>query len=98
MNSREILKYLKSKQDYYNKKFGIKFIGIFGSFARGDINSDSDIDILYRIDRDKKLSIFKYLQLMQELENFFHRKIDLIRYEALKPKIKEYIEKDIKYV
>ncbi len=98
MQKQDILKYLKSNQEYYYKKFGIKFIGLFGSFARGEAHQNSDIDILYKIEKDKKLSLFQYFTLHKHLEDFFHRKIDLVRDEKLKPQLKSYIEKDLSYV
>lgn len=98
MQKQDILNYLKLNQGYYNDKFGIQFIGLFGSFARDEANDNSDIDILYKIKKDKKLSIFKYLELNKQLEDFFHKKIDLVRDETLKPQIKNYIQKDISYV
>ena len=98
MQKQEILNYLKSNQEYYYNKFGIKFIGLFGSFARGEAHQKSDIDILYTIEKDKKLSLFKYLTLHKQLEDFFQRKIDLVRDEKLKPQMKSYIEKDLSYV
>ena len=98
MNKKDILNYLKSHQDYYRKQFGVQFIGVFGSFARDDANNNSDIDILYKIEKNKKLSIFKYLKLVKHLEDFFNKKIDLVREETLKPQIKKYIKQDISYV
>lgn len=98
MQKQDILNYLKSNQEYYNNQFGVHFIGLFGSFARDEASDDSDIDILYKIEKDKKLSMFKYLELNKQLEEFFHKKIDLVREEKLKPQIKNYIQKDIAYV
>jgi len=98
MNKQDILNYLKSQQGKYNNKFGIKFIGLFGSFAREEANDESDIDILYEIQKDKKLSIFSYLKLINELENSFHKKVDLVRETTLKPQIKNYVYKDLTYV
>jgi len=98
MKKQDILSYLRSNQEYYNNKFGVHFIGLFGSFARDEANNNSDIDILYKIKKDKKLSMFKYLELNKQLEEFFHKKIDLVRDEKLKPQIKNYIQKDIAYV
>lgn len=98
MEKQDILNYLKSNQEFYYNKYGIEFIGLFGSFARDEANEDSDIDILYKIEKDKKLSMFKYLELNKLLEDFFHKKIDLVRNEKLKPQIKSYIEKEIVYV
>lgn len=93
-----ILNHLKTNQEYYRKRFGVHFIGLFGSFSRGEETADSDIDILYEIEKDKKLSMFKYLKLTKELEEHFDKKIDLVRNETLKPQIKEYILRDISYV
>ncbi len=98
IQKQDILNYLKSNQEYYRNQFGVQFIGIFGSFARGEANEDSDIDILYKVEKDKKLSIFKYLKLNRQLEDFFNKKIDLVRDEKLKPQIKRYIQKDLSYV
>ena len=98
MEKQDILNYLKSNQEYYQNQFGIKFIGLFGSFARDEASENSDIDILYKIEKDKKLSMFKYLKLTKELEDFFHKKIDLVRDETVKSQIKSYIQKDISYV
>jgi len=100
MKKQDILNYLKSNQEYYYDNFRVQFIGLFWSFSRDDANenSDIDIDILYKIEKNKKLSMFKYLTLNKQLENFFHKKIDLVRDETLKPQIKNYIQKDIAYV
>jgi predicted nucleotidyltransferase len=98
MDKNKILYYLKSKQQYYYDNFGIKFIGIFGSFARDEMNRNSDIDILYKIESNKKLSMFKYLKINSLLEEFFNKKIDLVRFETFKPAIKKYVEKDLIYV
>lgn len=98
MNKNDIVDYLQQQQPYFHNTFGINFIGLFGSFSRGDETKDSDIDILYTIDKDKKLSMFKYLKIAKQLEDFFHKKIDLVRVDTLKPKVKEYIDRDLIYV
>ena len=98
MKKQEIKEYLRKNKKYFYDNFGIHFIGIFGSFARDEANDKSDIDILYKIEKDRKLSIFKYLKLNQLLENHFHKKIDLVRDETLKPQIKKYIQKDLSHV
>ena len=98
MQKQEILNYLKSHQEYYYNQFGIRFVGLFGSYAREEADEKSDIDILYKIDKDKQLSIFQYLKLNKQLEDFFRTKIDLVRDETLKPQLKQYIRKEITYV
>lgn len=98
MTKEEILAYLKSKQQFFYDNFGIKFIGLFGSFSRDKAKDSSDIDILYHLEENKKLSMFKYLKVNSLLEEFFNRKVDLVRDETIKPQVKSYIEKDLIYV
>lgn len=52
MHKQDILNYLKSNQEYYHNQFGIQFIGLFCSFARDEADDNSDIDILYKIEKD----------------------------------------------
>ena len=98
MNKNEIIHYLQEQQPYFHNTFGISFIGLFGSFSRGDETKNSDIDILYDIDKGRKLSMFKYLKIASQLEDFFEKKIDLVRVDTLKPAVKKYVDKDLIYV
>ncbi len=95
MHKKEILNYLKSNSDYFYKRYGVECIGVFGSVARDEANENSDIDILYKIAKDRKLSLFNYLKLTKQLEEYFQKKIDLVREQALKPQLKKYIQNDI---
>ena len=98
MHKKEILNYLKSNSDYFYKRYSVEFIGVFGSVARDEANENSDIDILYKIAKDRKLSLFNYLKLTKQLEEYFQKKIDLVRDQALKPQLKKYIQNDISHV
>ncbi len=71
------------------KRYGVKHSGIFGSFSRGEANSESDIDILVEIDRD--ISLLDFIGLKVEIEETLGRKIDLVEYDAIKPSIKQRI-------
>jgi len=42
--------------------------------------------------------MFKYLKIASQLEDFFQKKIDLVRVDTLKPAVKKYVEKDLIYV
>ncbi len=59
MNKQEIFEYLKSQEEQYSEKFGIKFIGLFGSFVRDEADDESDIDILYVKSQNGKRRIQK---------------------------------------
>jgi len=98
MTKSEIITYLKKKKNHYDEKYGIKFIGLFGSFSREEANEQSDIDLLYTVDKDKKVSLFQYLKIVSQLENDFHKKVDLVRDETLKPSLRSYVDRDLIYV
>lgn len=68
------------------KRYFIKRAAIFGSLAKGNMNENSDVDLL--IEGEKDFTIFKMLMLEQEISELIKRKVDLVEYGALKPSIK----------
>ena len=76
------------------KEFGVKKIGIFGSYAKGKQKKSSDIDILVEF---KSVDFNKYLYVLNLLKKLFKKKIDLIIEEDLKPEL-NYVKKEAKYV
>lgn len=69
-------------------------IGIFGSFARGENKTESDLDILIKF--QGRISLLKLVQIEQELGDKLGIPIDLVTENSLKnPRLKEYIEKDL---
>lgn len=70
-------------------KYPISKAAIFGSFARGDENENSDIDIL--IETSKPVSLFVILKLENELKEVTKRNIDIVEYSAIKQSIKQNI-------
>ena len=68
------------------KRYLIKRAAIFGSLAKGVLSADSDIDLL--IEPWKNFTMFKMLQLENEIAELVNRKVDLVEYNALKPSIR----------
>ena len=75
------------------KKNKVNRAGIFGSYARGEQRKDSDIDIAVNIE-DKDMSLIGFIGLIRLLEGLLKRKVDLVEYSAIKPRIKERILKE----
>ena len=67
-------------------RYLIKRAAIFGSFAKGTMNINSDMDLLIEPEHD--FTIFKMLRLEEEISNVLNRKVDLVEYSALKPSIR----------
>lgn len=76
--------------------YKIKNIGIFGSYARGDIHKGSDIDIL--VDFYEVPDLFEFIRLEYFLRKLLGRKVDLVTRNALKPIIKRSILRETIYL
>lgn len=88
---------LRQSQPELQKKFGVLKIGIFGSFARGEEQPDSDVDVLVTFQQGKK-TFDNFMGTKFYLEDLFKRKVDLVTDAALKPLIRDPILKDVIYV
>jgi len=69
--------------------YGVRRVGLFGSCVRGEMTSDSDIDMLVEIGRD--ISLLDFVGLKLELEDALNRKVDLVEYSTIKPLLRESI-------
>ena len=79
------------------EKFGVKRIGLFGSFVKGKQKEKSDVDLLVEFIRGRK-NFKNFIHLAFFLEDLLHRKVELITPESLSPYLKPHILKEIKYV
>ena len=68
---------------------GIKKAAIFGSLAKGEAKTSSDIDILVEIKSD--MSLLDFIGIKIELEEALKMRVDLVEYDTIKPIIKERI-------
>lgn len=93
MNAIEIL---KKNENSIKKKYGVKKIGVFGSFARGEGKEGSDVDILVDFKNGCK-TFDNYMELKFFLEDLFSRSIDLVTMEALRPQLKDDILQEVVY-
>lgn len=87
-----VLEEIKSKAIPVLKKAGVKKAAVFGSVARGEETSTSDIDIL--IDTPSHMSLFGFVGLELELQDVLGQKVDLVDEAGIKPRLKPYIMKD----
>ena len=58
------------------KKYGIERVSLFGSYARGEADDNSDVDIL--IDRGKLGGLLKYFSFVNELEDSLGCHVDVV--------------------
>ncbi len=75
------------------EKQGIKYVGLFGSVARGEESQDSDVDVL--VDFDKPRTLFDLADIQFHLEESLGKKVDLVTRKSLKSQLRPYIEQDL---
>jgi predicted nucleotidyltransferase len=67
------------------EKYSVSYLGIFGSYVRGEQTSESDLDVL--VEFDEKPGLFEYIELEDYLSDLLGVKVDLVMKSALKPNI-----------
>lgn len=71
------------------ERYGAKRAGLFGSYVRGQLREDSDIDILVQIEKD--ISLLDFIGIKLEIEESLGRKVDLVEYDTIKPLLRDII-------
>ena len=71
----------------------VKKAYLFGSTARGEANTESDIDILVELDHSTSIGM-KFFTYQSDLEQLLHKKVDLITTEGLSRHVKPFIDRD----
>lgn len=65
------------------ERWKISEMSLFGSALRGDLGSDSDVDILVSFAPDADWSLFDHLRMEEELGGILGRKVDLVSRRAV---------------
>jgi len=74
------------------KKYGVKKVKVFGSYARGEAKPESDLDVIVEFSQRK--SLLEIVGIEQELEDTLGIKVDLLTEKSISPYLKERIEKE----
>lgn len=94
MTKEIIIDYLTKHKKEFKEKYEIEKIGLFGSYARGENSSESDIDIFVQM----KPNLLDMVGLKLQIEEDLSKKVDLIReHKNIKPLLLKMIKKDLTY-
>ncbi len=85
----EILEAIKRRKKILQKKYKVKEIGVFGSFARGEQTEKSDVDIL--VDFYELPDVFDLLKLERSLRGILKCKVDVVRKQAIRKELRDQI-------
>lgn len=75
-------------------EFGVRRIGLFGSYVRGEATPESDMDILVEME-DRTFR--SYTKLWSFLESVFGCEVDLVLSDTLKLRLRPYILGEVQY-
>ncbi len=70
------------------RTMGVRKLGLFGSWARGDSKESSDLDFLVELEQETFRS---YMGLKIFLEDLFETEVDLVLVDAIKPRLRDTI-------
>nr|WP_290902065.1 nucleotidyltransferase family protein [Ferroglobus sp.] len=93
----EIKRILAEHKEELRKLFGVKEIGIFGSYVRNEQTELSDVDILVDFEREIGWEI---VDLRDYLEKLLNVKVDLVSKKGIvrKPLLWKHVKEEIIYV
>ncbi len=97
LSAENILLFLKENRIYFKEQFHCVEIGLFGSFARNEQTSESDIDILVEFDKDTPDLYETEIRLKSFLKKQFGREIDICSKKWIKPIFKPLVLQEARY-
>ncbi|MDR4497510.1 MAG: nucleotidyltransferase domain-containing protein [Candidatus Scalindua sp.] len=96
LTTNQTIGFLRTQKDFFKREFRVKKIGVFGSYARGNITDERDIDIVVELERP---DMFYMIGIKQVIEESVGVKVDIVRLrEKMNKALKQRIEKDVIYV
>ncbi len=97
---------MQTKEDFFTlvrdhatelRSLGVRRCGLFGSFVRGEQNSESDVDVLLEFEAGQK-SFDHFFETAFLLEDLCQRHVDVVTAEGLSPYIGPKILREVEYV
>jgi len=91
----EIINLLTQYKPELQTRFKVRHLALFGSYARGDQQPDSDVDIL--VDVDPSIGL-EFVSLAEQIEQLLGVRVELVSQRAIKPRHMKFIEQELIYV
>lgn len=86
---------LRALKGELKRRFHVRRLGYFGSFATGRAHSDSDVDVLVEFSQPPG---WEFFELEELLETALRRRVDLVTTGALKAQLRDRILREVRYV
>jgi len=92
MDKKVVLEKLSAGAEEMRRMFRVKRLSVFGSVARGEAGENSDIDVLVAFEQQATFDLF--MELKFYLEDLLGTGVDLVTEKALRPEVRQAIEKE----
>ena len=99
MSKEKVVELLREKYPYLVSEYGVKRIGLFGSYAKGTPSETSDVDVVVEFARPIGL---RFVEFAEYLESLLGKRVDVLTLAGVQgiriARIAEEIEKSLVYV
>lgn len=96
MEKENIINFISLHKAEFEQKFGVKKIGLFGSYARSGVHDGSDIDIVVELE---KPDLFSLIGIKQTIEESLGKRVDIVRIrDKMNNTLRQRIESEVIYV
>ncbi len=96
MNKQDAIEILRQHRDDLHAR-GVQHAALFGSVARGEADTASDVDVLIELDPAFAIDLFAYVGLTRYIAGMFDTPVDVVDVDALKPHIRPAAKADAIY-
>jgi len=96
MNQRDVIQIIKLHRQELADVYAVQSLALFGSVARNEAGSTSDVDLLVEFDRP--VGLFGLFALQDRLEELFDCKVDVGTPDSLKPRLRPTVMSELVYV
>ena len=93
---KDVLAIIRQNQNKV-RSFGVKRLGVFGSFVRNEQDDESDIDLLVEFEAGQK-TFNNFIHLSFWLEDTLRRPVELVTVESISPYLRPTITQEVEYV
>ncbi len=93
----EIICTLRTHLPELRQRYGVRALGVFGSYVRGEAKKRSDLDILVEFS-DSEITLLQYIELERYLSDLLKVQVDLVEKETLKPAIGRHILEEVIWI
>ena len=94
--TKDVLARLRAFKESRQAEYCLSSLGVFGSFARGQAQEESDVDVVFETSEP---NLFRTSRMKQELEQLLARRVDVVRLrERMNLRLKRRILREVRYV